>query len=182
MLQLIWGLLNITIFFYFIFVCVKGARLIRQGLGTLAAVVFVIGLFSFAAQSNGDDENKEPNSNMIKQWTFLPKDSLKNVERHSTEVTVEKTMVSTSHLNIQYVVDTKNNRIVSVSASSYMTGFISGTIWKPTVITLDTTAVNNKIRYAITGTVNWKLFGFTLYTENKDYAGTTSYIQYNTGY
>jgi len=180
--HLVWGLLNIAIFFYFIFVCIKGARLIKQGLGSLAALVFVIGLLSFAAQSNRNEENREPNTNMLRQWTFLPKDSLKNVERHSTEVSLEKTMVSTCHLYIQYVVDKRNNRIIPVSASSDMTGLIIGTIWKPAAITLDTVAVNNKLRYAIFGTVDWKLFGLTLYTENKDYVGTTPYIQYNPGY
>ncbi|WP_144915767.1 hypothetical protein [Mucilaginibacter frigoritolerans] len=138
-------------------------------MGTLAAIIFVLGLLSFSSHSFNNDENKEPNTNQYKTWKFTPKDSLTGV--CSKELRLEKTMVLNYNLSIVYGTDKKSNSSIPISACSFNTGLISGTNWKPLIITVDTTSVINKLRYTVDGTVDWTLLGITLYSQTKDYNG-----------
>jgi hypothetical protein len=170
MLILIWGLLNIALFIYFISICFKATRFIRERMGTLASIIFVLGLLSFSSRSLKNDENKEPNTNQYKKWKFTPQDSLSGVS--STDVRLEKTMVLNYNLSITYGTDKRSNSCIPISACSFNTGFISGISWKPIIIKVDTTPVINKLRYFVDGTVDWTLLGLTLYSQPKEYNGT----------
>jgi hypothetical protein len=162
-------LLNIALFVYFISICFKATKFIRERMGTLASIIFVVGLLSFASHSNKNDENKEPNTNQYKTWKFKLKDSLTGVR--STELRLEKTMVLNYNLSITYGTDKKSNSCIPISACSFNTGLIIGTNWKPQMIMVDTTSVINKLRYTVDGTVDWTLLGITLYSQPKDYKG-----------
>jgi hypothetical protein len=171
MTYLLWGLLNIGLFLFFIIICFKATKLIREKIGLFASIIFVFGLLSFIGHSNNDNENKEPNSNQIKSWKFTSEDSLNRNATYSIDVDLEKTFVSKYGLGIKYGKDEQGQMNIPISASSSTTGFISGIDWKPISIIVNRTTDNNKFEYFVDGIVEWKLLGATIYSQHKEYKG-----------
>ena len=170
MLYLLWGLLNILLFLYFIIICFKATRLLREKVGLLASIIFVIGLLSFIGQSNKGSDNKEPNSNQIKTWKFTSEDSINRNATSSVDIVLEKTLVSKYHLGLKYGKD-RQQRNSPISAYSLTTGLTSGTTWKPVTIVVNRTNDNYKFEYLVDGVVEWKLLGLTIYSQQKEYEG-----------
>lgn len=170
MLYLLWGLINIGLFLFFIAICFKATKLIRENLGLLASIVFVFGLLSFIGHSNTNNENKEPNSNQIRTWRFASEDSLNASDTHTISVRLEKTLIFKYNLDINYAND-KNMFSIPTSASSNTTGFIAGTNWRPIWIIVKRTDDKNKLWYSVLGIVEWKLLGALIYSQQKLYNG-----------
>jgi hypothetical protein len=170
MIYLLWGLLNIALFLFFIIICFKATKLIRQTFGLFASIVFVFGLLSFMGNSNNND-NKEPNSNEIKTWKFTSNDSLIRHPTSSEFIDFEKTLISKYYLFIKYGKDKDGQTNIPISASSSTNGFISGTNWKPISISVNKTHDNNKFKYFVSGVIEWKLLGATIYSQLKEYNG-----------
>ena len=173
MLYLLWGLLNVGLFLFFIVICFRATKLIRQNFGLLASIVFVFGLLSFIGHSNSND-NMEPNANKIKTWKFTSDDSLSRNPTSSEFIDLEKTLISKYSLFIQYGKDKDGQTSIPISASSSTNGFISGTNWKPISISIIKTDDNNKFEYFVSGVVEWKLLGATIYSQLKEYKGFAS--------
>lgn len=171
MAYLLWGLLNIGLFLFFIVICLKATKLIREKIGLFASIIFAFGLLSFIGHSNSGNDNKEPNSNQIKTWKFISEDSLKNNDSYFLDIDLEKTLVSNYYLGIKYVKDKSRQINIPISAYSSTTGFISGTNWKPVSIIANRTNDNNKFEYFVNGVVEWKLLGATIYSQLKEYKG-----------
>ena len=171
MTYLLWGLLNIGLFLFFIVICFKATKLIREKIGLFASIIFVFGLLSFVGHSNNDNDNKEPNSNQIKTWKFISEDSLKSNDSYLLDIDLEKTLISKYVLGIKYGKDKQGQTNVLISAYSSTSGFISGTNWKPISIIVNTTNDNNKFEYSIAGVVEWKLLGAPIYSQLKEYKG-----------
>ncbi len=171
MIYLLWGLINIGLFLFFIVVCFKATKLVREKNGLFATIIFVFGLLSFIGHSSDDNENKEPNSNQIKTWKFANEDSLKVNGTDLLHIDLEKTLVSKYELGLKYGKDKERNLVIPISAYSSTTGFISGTNWKPFSITINPTNDKNKFEYRVLGTVEWKILGAAFYFEPKDYTG-----------
>ncbi len=171
MTYLLWGLLNIGLFIFFIVICFKATKLIREKVGLFASIVFVFGLLSFVGQSNNDNANKEANSNKIKTWKFSSEDSLKSNNTYLLNIDLEKTLVSKYDLGIKYGIDKEERINFPISAYSSNSGFISGTNWKPISIIINMTNDNNKFEYFVDGVLEWKLLGATIYSEMKEYKG-----------
>jgi hypothetical protein len=166
-MYLLWGLLNIGLFLFFIAICFKATKLIREKSGLLASIVFVFGLLSFIGHS--DNDNKEPNSNHIKTWKFASADSLNGNESFFLDINLEKTLISKYDLGIEYRKDKNMN--IPMSAYSSTTGFISGTNWKPISIIVIKTDDNKKFEYSVDGIIEWKLLSATIYSQRKKYNG-----------
>ncbi len=171
MLYLLWGLLNTGLFLFFIVLCFRATKLVREKSGLLASLVFVFGLLSFIGHSNTDNDNKEPNSNQIKTWKFLSEDSLHSNMTSLTTANLETTWISQYELGINYCTDRQGQLNIPISAYSSTTGFISGTNWKPISIIVNRTNDNTKFQYFVEGVVEWKLLGATIYSEPKQYKG-----------
>lgn len=171
MLHLIWGLLNIALFIYFAVLCYQAAKLIKEKKGTFAAVVFVLVMLWVLGKPNEKNENLEPNSNKIKSWKFINEDSLKNVRVLFLEKQVEKTLVSTIEVGIQYYFDENIHSTIPISAYSINTGFILGTDWVPIRINVQKTLEPTLLQYSVYGNIEWKLLNLTVYTQRKEYQG-----------
>ena len=170
MTYLLWGLLNMGLFLFFIVICFKATKLIREKIGLFASVIFVVGLLSFVGHSTHDN-NKEPNSNHIKTWTFISEDSLKCNVSYLLYIDLEKTPVSKYELGIKYGKDKEGKNNIPISAYSSTTGFMNGTNWKPISIIINRTDDNNKFEYFVDGVVEWKILGATIYSQLKEYKG-----------
>lgn len=171
MLQLIWGLLNIALFIYFAVLCYKAAKLLKEKKGTFAAVIFVLVMLFVFEKPNANNENLEPNSNKIKTWKFVNEDSLKNINVLFLEKHLEKTLVSTYDIGIQYYIDEKHQCTIPMNAYSTNTGFILGIDWTPMGISVNKTIEPNFLQYSVYGKVEWKLLNLTIYTQRKEYQG-----------
>lgn len=171
MIYLLWGLLNVGLFLFFILICFKATKLIREKVGLFASIIFVFGLLSFAVKSNEGDSNKEPNSDQIKTWKFISEDSLKSNESYLLNIVLEKTWISTYNLGIKYGKDKEGHLNIPVSAYSLTTGLSSGTNWKPVSIIVIQTNDNHKFQYIVDGIVEWKLLGAKIYSQSKHYKG-----------
>ena len=171
MLYLLWALLNAVTFIFFLFICFKAMKLVRQEIGLFAAFVFVFGSVSFMTRHRPDKENLEPNSNQIKTWKFISPDSLDRRSNVYIVIDLEKTLISKYNLGIQYVQDNQLKNNIPVTANTSVTGLQGGTTWEPTSIIVNRTDDNKKFEYEVSGTVKWKLLGFTLYSQYKNWKG-----------
>lgn len=174
MLHIFWLLLNIGIGLYFLLICFKVTKLAREKIGLIATLVLVFGLVSFIGNANKNDESLEPNSNKIKTWKFNFMDSLKSNENYLVKTLLEKNSISNYQLSIQYGKTYPENENIPISAYSTSEGFGSCTKWIPKLIILNRTANNINFEYDVSGIVEWKLLGATLYTEIKNYKGVAS--------
>jgi hypothetical protein len=172
MTHLLWGLLNIGIFLFFISVCINATKLLRREIGLFAAVIFVFGLLSFVAGSNDKSDNLEPNSNQTKTWKFVSADSLKSSNTYFHEIDLEKTWFTKYELGIIYGKEQQKN--IPINAYSSVTGFLSGTNWKPISIIVNRTDNNNRFEYAVDGVVEWNLLGLTIFSQMKEFRGIIS--------
>jgi hypothetical protein len=171
MIYLLWSLLNIGLFLFFIVICFKATKLVREKLGLFASVIFVFGLLSFVGNSNDNHENNESKSDSIKTWKFVSEDSLRNYESFMLYIDLERTLIAKYDLSIKYGKDRHEQINVPISAYSSTIGFISGTKWKPMSIIVNKANDNNKFEYSVVGVVEWRLLGAILYSELKEYNG-----------
>lgn len=167
-IYILWALFNIGLFVYFIFICLQGLKLIRENIGLFAAIIFVLGILSF--KNYNDNINPQPNQH--KKWQFATKDNLNINETNHLNVVLENTVMSSYVLHIYYGKD-RDQINIPTSAYSSTSGFIVGTIWKPEVVDVQVAANNTKFKYWVSGVVDWKLFGLTLFSQPKTYKGTT---------
>jgi hypothetical protein len=174
MIYLIWGLLNIVIIVYFLVICIKATRFLRQKIGLFAAIFFVVGLLLLLGQPTKDSYSSGLKSNDTKVWDFAPGDSLNSNATFLLNVELEENLISKKRLLIKHGKDIQGQHNIPISAYSLTTGFISGTTWKPTSISVSRTNDNNKFQYFVVGIVDWKLLGVTIYTQSKRFNGIVS--------
>jgi hypothetical protein len=167
MIYLLWGLLNIALAIYFIAICLKAIKLIRENFGGFTSVIFVAGLLSFSGCFNNNDNNIFN----TKTWNFASTDSLSKNGTSFLEVKLEDNLISEYDLNIVYGKSKQLQNNLPVSAYSTVTGFTSGTNWKPVSISVERTNDNEEFQYTVDGIVEWKLLGVTIYTQSKTYNG-----------
>ncbi len=171
MLHLFWLLLNIAIGIYFLLICFKATKLVREKIGLIATLILVFGLLSFIGNAKHQNDIKEPNANQMKTWKFATEDNLNNNDTYLMNIDLEKNSISTYYLAIKYGKTFQNKLNMPISAYSNSEGFGSSTKWTPNLIILNKTSDNNKFEYNVSGIVEWKLLGFTIYTESKNYKG-----------
>lgn len=113
----------------------------------------------------------EPSGNRIKHWDFNSQDSIIQNTAISINIDLEKTLISTYNLSIQYGQNKTTKLNVPITASSSTAGFISGTKWRPISIIVNQRADNKTLEYQVYGTLEWKLLGATVYNQSKMYTG-----------
>ena len=171
MIYILWSLINIGLFIFFIIICFKATKLLREKLGLLTAIIFVFGLLSFIGHSNNENDNRVPNSNQIRIWTFTSEDSLKNNESYLLKVVLKKTLLSKYSLQIKYGKAVAGYQNIPISASSTTEGFISGTNWRPISIIVRKIDDNKRFEYSVNGVVESKLLGAKIASQYKIYEG-----------
>jgi hypothetical protein len=171
MLYLIWGLINIALFLFFIFICFQAIILVKDKLGIFAALLFVFGTLSFVGFSNNDNQSHEPYANRIKHWDFTPQDSIVQNTMNYIHIDIEKTLISKYNLGIQYGQEKSSKLNAPITASSATEGLVSGTYWRPISIIVNQTKDNKKFEYTVLGKIEWKLLGATVYSQSKIFKG-----------
>jgi hypothetical protein len=166
MLYLLWGLLNLTIIVYFIIVCFKVIKVIKEKLGIITLFIFIFSLFSlmhFSQKANDKNEifDLKKNDSIT---SYIKFSSAKKVN-----IILEKTLVSTFMLDINF----GRNRFQTIpfNATSTLNGFVGGLKWVPKTISIKQKKTKNEYIYNVYGIVEWQLLDNTIYSEEKIYIG-----------
>ncbi len=170
MFYLLWAFINTALAIYFIAICLKATKLIRENFGRFTSIIFVVGLLSFAGCFTNKD-NKGSNSNGSRTWNFASEDTLSKNGCSLLEVKLEDNLISEYNLQIDYGKDKQLKNNIPINAFSSTDGFTCATNWKPYLIIVDRTNDNEKFQYIIDGIVEWKLLGASIYTQHKSYNG-----------
>ena len=165
MLEIIWGILNIGILVYFIIICFKAAKIIRENLGGLATLVFVLGLLSFMGKKEEDNSFKSFNLQEEKKDTVL--NYVGN--SYGKDVLLEDNLATQIRASIMYGKDSTGKKLLKATASR--DGFVSGTYWEPSHFLVSKLDNRNNYEYLVIGTLEWKILGIRLYTESKKFNG-----------
>lgn len=164
MLYLSWTILNIGLFLLFILVCFQATKIVREKLGLLISIVFALGLLSFVNSSSSGN-------NQVRKWKFTPEDQIKPNTSNYSNITIDKTLISRIDVGVLYGKEKTSNRNVGIEANSSLFGFLGGHIWKPQIISVEATLPEGKLKYYVTGLLEWKLLGVTVYSQSKIYCG-----------
>ena len=167
MLELIWGILNIAILIYFIIICFKATKIIRENIGKMASVIFVLGLLSFIGKST-EENTKTKSFNLQSINETIEKNNF-NGNTYSREKQLDNNLIS--NINISILFGENKNEKKLLNANVNRTGFVSGTDWKTKNINVSKLK-RNTYQYNITGTIDWRILGIKLYTELKEFEGT----------
>ncbi|UOK42213.1 MULTISPECIES: hypothetical protein [Flavobacterium] len=160
MVEIIWGILNIAILIYFVIVCFKSTKIIREKLGVFAALIFVFGLLSFVAVPK--DESSKTKSFHFSNNKFHGNTYLKSVK-------LEDNLATEIELTVKFGENEKEKKILS--AHTNRNGFVSGTNWKVEAVSVENSKKENKYLYEVSGILEWKILGLKIYSESKYFKG-----------
>lgn len=152
MLYLLWSLINLGMFIWFVLIAFSVLKLVRQNLGMVSTIVFIVGVLSFtrSAVVNDDRQNKNLNTNETVNFENLEKSVSYN-------------------LDLMYVYKKDTVYTGALPGKVLESGIISGHSWEPALTRIH--LKNQVIDYYVAGTHQWKLLGLVLYNENKTYKG-----------
>jgi hypothetical protein len=170
MIYLLWALINIGLFVYFIGICLKVTRLIRDNLGTLAACIFVFGLLSYV----GNSSRSAPENAGAGSWKLAAEDTLDIGSFNFIYADLDSSWLATYQLGIEYATIKGTSKNVVLKTHSLLSGLQSGTNWVATSVSVYPTPDNDGFRYSVTGTEEWSLMGTTVYSKMTRYSGTDS--------
>lgn len=170
MLYLIWSILNISLFLFFLYVCFRATKLLKDNHGIFLAVVFLIGLIGLAWPFSPDKGNTAEGGNQLLSSHAAVKDSLKKGPLSYTTIELEKNLLYTYHLGISYA-STGQDSTLPVSAQSWVSGFQSRTRWVCTGILLNPTDDPHQFTYEVVGILQWSLLGVPVYAQPRQWKG-----------
>ena len=165
MFELIWGILNGFLIIYFIIICFKSVKIIKEKIGILASFVFVIGLLSFISKPN-EKNLADKNIDIINKTN--PKKAF-NGNSFLREINLENNL--TSDIALSILVGENATELIILNANCYRSGFISGTNWNVENIDLDKEKNKSFCTYRVSGFMEWKILGITIYSEGKTFTG-----------
>lgn len=165
MFELIWGIFNGILLLYFIVICFKSVKLVKEEVGFLASLIFVLGLLSFMSNSN-DKNLADKNIDFLNQTN--PKKTF-NGNSFSHEVLLEDNL--TSKIGLSLIVGEKGTELIILKANCYRTGLISGTNWNVEQVDVDKQKDKNYCSYLVRGKMDWKILGITIFSEYKTFRG-----------
>jgi len=161
MIELIWSLLNIVIFIYFVIICFKATKIIRDKLGVFAALLFVFGLLSFIVRPN--DEK------FISKTFDLNEHGKLEGDNYSRELKLEDNLTTEIRLYIAFREDERVKKLIS--AQTHRSGFVSGTNWNVEMINVEKLKEENNYFYHVRGVLEWNILGMKIYSEPKNFKG-----------
>lgn len=167
MLEVIWGILNIGILIYFILICCKATKIIRENIGGIAALVFVLGLLSFMGKPH--DENGSSQTFDLQKENKVNEPNSLNRFVNSKEIPIEENLTTKIAVTLLYTENKTEKKLVK--AMVHRDGFICGTYWKASHINISKEDRDPNYEYHLSGTIDWKILGIKLYTQMKECKG-----------
>ncbi|MEL7219775.1 MAG: hypothetical protein AAGJ93_00570 [Bacteroidota bacterium] len=164
MIHLIWSTINGIVILYFLYLLigfiVKGKSIFKKPFKAFTVFMMVIGIIQIISISTAPkdvnritirDNYNENNSSKIK------------------EVVLEDNLTFIINMTIKYSID--QNEYTPIESWSGLSGLVMGYVWDFKSINTDAFFANEKANFTAKGTLKWKLFGITVYTEPKTFKG-----------
>jgi len=169
MLYLLWAILNIGIFLFIILLSVKTFKAIRERVGLVAAIIFVVGVASLIGfDSAGNVGNgSQPTSN----WNYNADEKTERYSARFTTLVLSNNLISKYGLSIYYGKSKEDQKNIPINSFSFVSGLTSGTKWIPSSANVNTTDDNKKFQYEVNGVIEWRLLGFLIYSQDKTFRG-----------
>lgn len=162
MIPFFWGIFNIVLTLYFLVICFKSVRYVKEKMGLLAAIIFVLGGLSLVAH---------PGVNALgalQQTTEIVPSSTEATQVQTKDIAVDPTWFS--HLELTVFALQSPSNTVQYKATCALEGFVSGRSWQTMQVHI--TPIHAKTcQYTIAGKMQWTLLGMPLYSQHKVYRG-----------
>ncbi len=169
MLYLLWMIVDICLSLYFIFICFKATKLIRERLGLFATLIFVFTIFSFVCIPPEEDKSEE-NKNKWSYESSQINDTTAYQSNRSTTIVLTKNLMFGINLRVSYQKDIYKNEITPVIATTGINGVLGGYEWNPEYISI--TKLNDRsLEYYVAGTITMSLLRVPIVHQNKIYSG-----------
>ncbi|MDR6301064.1 hypothetical protein [Mesonia maritima] len=154
MIYLIWSLFNLLLFGYFIYLffgfIAKGRKVFHKKFKAFGVLILSVGILQIITSV----QEKENNPPLISQ-------EIDNTKYGSSiqQVNLENNL----NFKIGAYLNFKNDSLIS--ASSTLTGFVTGYSWK--IKNLDV----NREDYTLKGILSWEILGYDVYQQSKTFHG-----------
>lgn len=160
MIYLLWSLINVFLplyFFYLLFsFLAKGKRFFNPKYKTFQILFLVIGVTQIIVASSTDKAN---------QNIYLKDDHANFNSSKMVHHMVEDNWTMNIHFLLEYSVH--GNKYIPLKSSSFLSGFVSGYDWE--LLSVDGVGIEDGrgTVWYVNGNLQWKLFGTTIYSQNK---------------
>lgn len=169
MFHLIWAILNIALFVFILYICIRLTRVINKRYGLLAAFIGVMLLMS-AINKDRDSERNRKADNKYGRWEFNNKDSAEQNSVKFASVTIDRNWMNMQNLHFTYGTVQQGRQILPIDASTSEEGWGNSTEWQPHYILVS--ADSQRLHYQVLVTVKWQLLGIQVYSQVKSYNGS----------
>ncbi len=120
----------------------------------------VIGIVQIISASNS-----EKNSNRISITDDYNRKNTSAIKK----VKLEDNWTFDINMLLKYSIE--KNKYIPIESNSFLTGLVSGYVWKFNSIDTNNLYPNGKAEFIANGILKWNLFGVTVYSESKTFNG-----------
>lgn len=165
MIHLIWSIINGIIVIYFLYLIIgfiaKGKKIFKPQFKVVSFFIMVIGIVQIISASDS-----ETNSNRIS----ITEDYNSKSNSAIKQLKLEDNWTFDINMLVKYSIE--QSQYIPIESNSFLTGFVSGYIWKFNSIDTNNLNLNGKTEFIANGILKWNLFGITVYRESKTFNGT----------
>ncbi len=160
---ILWMLLNTCLGFFVLYIIYRLTKVAYIKAGSIGAITIVLIIITIICKPVKSNNNLQ-----TKTWNFKTADSVRWF-RSGYFIAIENNPVFNIQLDVTSLSD--KNRLVQepLKASTQITGIVGGNDWIPQNILL--TAKNDSFYYIVSGRLDWKLLGITVFTQQKNFRG-----------
>jgi hypothetical protein len=154
MIYLIWSVLNLAALVWFLFIAFSVLKPVRESLGTLSAIIFVVCCLSFIKSAV-----------MNKPEEIAPDPAIKE-QRILTEKIHQDLFYS---IDLIYVYSKDVVAKDQIRGTTVKSGLVVGHAWKPLLTSIYYR--NGMLQYQVSGNHEWTFLGLTLHQAPEEFKG-----------
>ena len=165
-----WSLLNITAGIGMFWLFIRLFHYFNKEQGCFPTAIFVLVVLSMCNR-NGKNLEEARKMNKLTYQVALPKP---DTTQHGT-LRGDVDLISTSILTLNAVVYINRppaSDSATVDFHIHLTGYTGGFSWDSYSLKAYPDLTNKQVRYVAQGIFNWKLLGFTIYSQQRFFRGT----------
>jgi len=151
MIYFLWSLLNLGAAVWFLLIAFRVLKFVRENMGMLSTIIFVVGVFSFIKGTITNTNKKDDGAGQVIGMETL---------EHALFFNLDLSYASLKD-------DVKNNKLIG---DVRMNGLVIGHHWNSAITSVDETGGN--LKYEVTGYHQWQLLGIVLYDQPQEFKGT----------
>jgi len=166
MKYLLWSLLNLALLGYFLYMVYglfsKGRKIFQHRLKPVSIIIMMLGLAQVL--DRGDDF--EPNNKKVFVENYEGNGGIK-----LAGLAMDDGLSLNFFLSAKFAYE--DDELIVLETNSDLSGLTFGYTWNASkIVRLMESDVRGQPRYRVIGYLTWQLFGFDIYSEEKDFSGT----------